>query len=72
MLGLVIFGFVLALEYKNAEPKYDTAVIIRDHQSIVVHIDHYENTGDRYIIYDVDGSVYNADKQYIVFYNSKE
>lgn len=72
MLGLVIFGIVLALDYKNEKPKYDTAVIVGE-PSIVVHIDHYyESTDGRYMLYDKDGKVYNVDKQYVVFYNYKE
>lgn len=68
MLGLMIFGCAFALDYKNEKPKYDTAVIVGE-PSIVVHIDHYECNGDRYTLYDKDGKVYSADKQYVVFYN---
>ena len=71
MLGLIILGLVVSIDYQRNKPKYDTAVIIGE-PSIVVHIDHYESTDGRYMLYDKDGKVYNVDKQYVVFYNYKE
>lgn len=68
MLGLIILGFIVAVEYKNDKPKYVSAVIVGE-PSVVVHIDHYESDNGRYILYDKDGSVYSADKSKVVFYN---
>lgn len=69
MLGLVIFGLILSLDYQMNKPKYVSAVIVEEGSSIVVHIDHWESDNGRYILYDKDGSVYNADKSKVVFYN---
>jgi len=68
MLGMIILGLVLSLDYQKNKPKYVSAVIVGD-PSIVVHIDHYTSDNGRYILYDKDGSVYSADKSKVVFYN---
>ena len=68
MLGLLILGLVVSLDYQKNKPKYVSAVIVGE-PSVVVHIDHYESDNGRYILYDKDGSVYSADKSKVVFYN---
>lgn len=69
MLGLIILGLALSIDYQKNKPKYASAVIVGE-PSVVVHIDHYyESDNGRYILYDKDGSVYSADKSKVVFYN---
>lgn len=72
MLGLIILGLVVSIDYQRNKPKYDTAVIVGDTTSNIIHIDHYEERGNRYVLYDKDGRVYEANRELVVFYNYKE
>ena len=68
-LVLITVVVVLTIAALTTHRQYDAAVIVGDTTSNIIHIDHYEDRGNRYVIYDKDGRVYEADCELVVFYN---
>lgn len=68
-IGFIVIMIMAGVYSVDHEIKYDAAVIVGDKTSTVVHVDHYKRDNDRYIIYDKDGSIYNVNRDLVVFYN---